>query len=154
MATGDAKRGLTPEEFAATSWLSAVGDPVPAGVDSLGTLDEIRAAYERDPEAFLRHPYAHPYEDWCLEDHQAATALAAELRAGVSAVARRAYLAAWNVLPNPEFCGLLSDDVHTTHALLLMSRPLSQFTRERASWLSSGRVPYLTKEEDGGARLR
>lgn len=133
---------IQPAAFADTRWLYAVGQPVDAGVDSLGRIDAIRSACEADPDTFFAPPYSDPYEGWCVVDHHAAEELPHRLRSSVEAVAKRAYLAAWEVLPHPEFCGLVSDHVHTIYSLLVMSRPLSTFTNQRASWLIAGRVPW------------
>lgn len=133
---------VPPDAFADTRWLSAVGEPVHAGVDSLGNIDAIRSSCEADPDVFFAPPYSDPYEGWCVVDHRAAENLPPGLRDSVEAVARRAYLVSWDVLPHPEFCGLVSDHVHTIYSLLLMERPLSTFTTQHASWLIAGRVPW------------
>jgi hypothetical protein len=133
---------VSPEQFAETRWAHAVGDPVPNGVDHLGSLQDIRAAIAGDPERFFRPPYANPYEAWCVEDHKAAAALPPVFQPQVTALAKAAYIAAWSVAEDPEVCGLFSDDVTTTYSLLLMSIELSTFTLQRATWIIQGRVPW------------
>jgi hypothetical protein len=133
---------LSPEQFAQSRWAMDVGAAVPSSVDHLGSLDEMFAAFTLDPEAFLRSPYASPYESWCVEDHQTAARLPPELQPSAAALAREAYLAAWKFVPNPEVCGLFSDDVLTIYSLLLMRSELSRFTAERASWITVGRIPW------------
>jgi len=136
------QRVLRPEAFAGSSWLHAVGEPLRADADSFGNIAAIRRYCEDDPDVFFRPPYTPPYEDWCVADHNAAARLPAELRDQAQTVARRAYLRAWDVLPSPELCGLVSDDVLTIYSLLLLNSHLSEFTVQRASWLVAGRVPW------------
>jgi hypothetical protein len=133
---------VSPEQFAETRWVRTVGDPVPNGVDHLGSLEDIRAAIASDSERFFRPPHTNPYEAWCVEDHRAAAALPSEFQPQVTALAKAAYIAAWSVAEDPEVCGLFSDDVTTTYSLLLMSPKLSAFTVERATWIIQGRVPW------------
>jgi len=133
---------ISPEQFAETRWACAVGDPVPNGVDHLGSLQGIRAAIATEPKRFFGPPYTNPYEAWCVEDHKAAAALPPEFQAQVTALAKTAYIAVWSVAEDPEICGLFSDDVTTTYSLLLMSPELSTFTVERATWIMQGRVPW------------
>jgi hypothetical protein len=137
-------RTLSVADFIKTAWLHAVGAPVDGATDSLGSLAEIRARLEQSPDDFFAPPYSSPYEDWCVGDHEAAAEIAKAHAAEIQGASKRAYLAAWQVFPHPEICGLVSDDVSTIHALLLApgSPPLSAFTNERATWLMRGRVPW------------
>ena len=135
---------LTPEFFRQTRWLHAVGEEVadPAA-ERFGTTAELEALLNDDPDAFFAPPYSKPYEDWCVEDHQAAKALAAELQRDCSAVAEDAFKTAWKWCPQSEFCGLVSDDVSTIFALLIITGGnLRPFTAQRAAWYVTGRVPW------------
>jgi len=80
------------------------------------------------PRCLLKPPYTGPYQSWCVDDHRAAARLPRDLQPRAAIVAREAYLAAREFIPNTEICGLFSDDVLTIYSLLLMQVQLTRFT--------------------------
>jgi hypothetical protein len=128
--------------FSKTPWLANAFQPE-CTAQIMGSVEEVGPLLQSDPASFLAPPYTRPYEDWCVEDHEAAKGLtgAENVELAVQA-AKNAYLGAWEVLPDPEFCGLISDDVETIVSLLLMPRPLRAFTMERMQWYLRGRAPW------------
>ena len=133
---------VTPAQFAASSWLAAMGGQVSAGVDRIGSLDDIQTALIERPDDFFAPPYADPYESWCVQDHEAARKVGSLSDTRVAALAEQAYLTAWEALRDAEFSGLISDDVGTTYTLLLHGDAISGFTLARARWLMRGRAPW------------
>jgi hypothetical protein len=135
---------LTPDTFRQTQWLHLLGETVPdATAQCFGTLIELEALINDDPDTFFAPPYSKPYEDWCVEDHRAAKALDSSFKAELSAISQHAYKTAWKWCPSPEFCALLSDDVCTIYSLLIITgNQLRPFTAERASWYVAGRFPW------------
>ncbi len=144
---------VTRDSFRQTPWLHAVGEAVSeSNAQLFGTHRELEALINDDPDAFFAPPYAKPYEDWCVADHHAAKSLDASFQAECSAISEQAYKTAWKWLPIPEFCGLVSDDVTTIYALLIITNnQLRSFTAERANWYVRGRVPwgYVGNYPDG-----
>lgn len=123
---------MTFEEFSQIKWLHSIWKPHP---------DEAVIVVE-SPEDFYEQIYRRPYEDWCVQDHKEAEKLDPSELSRVTKVAESAYLEAWSVYPSPEFCALLSDDVHTIGSLILLNNGvLRRFTRERLGWYAGGRFP-------------
>jgi hypothetical protein len=130
MATGD-QAIVDPEKFKQTRWLDAVCQPDPSA-RVMGTQQKLEALLQNDPNAFFAPPYARPYEDWCVEDHQAAKQMDARYKEEARNISWQSWQAAWAWCPHPEFCALVSDDVQTIFALLLItSGKLRRFTAER-----------------------
>jgi len=57
-------------------------------------------------------------------------------------MAKAAYFAAWDSIPHPEVCAVVSDDAETILTLLLSGKALAPFTRERLDWYLRGRAPW------------
>lgn len=135
---------MTPDSFRQTDWLHAVGEDVPdATAQRFGTHSDLEALFNDDPDAFFAPPYSKPYEDWCVEDYNAAKSLDSQFKPDCSAVSEQAYKTAWKWCPSPEFCALFSDDVSTIFSLLIITgSQLRPFTAERAKWYVAGRVPW------------
>lgn len=135
---------MTPNSFRLTEWLHAVGEDAPnANAQRFATHSELEALINDDPDAFFAPPYSKPYEDWCVEDHNAAKSIDSRFNADCSAVSELAYKSAWKWCPIPEFCALVSDDVSTIFSLLIITdSQLRAFTEARAKWYIAGRVPW------------
>lgn len=130
------------EAFARVEWLANVGQPE-SNARSLGAVEEILQKLEDDPDSFFEPPYTDLYEAMCVEDHKAAACLESTTPdPGVTAVARQAYLSAWERIPHAELCALVSDDVRTIMTLLVSGQPLRPFTVDRLRWYQKGRVPW------------
>ena len=144
---------LTPDSFRQTHWLHAVGeDLTDATAQPFGTHPELEARINDDPDAFFAPPFSKPYEDWCVEDFNAAKSLEPQFKPDYSSVSEHAYKTAWKWCPNPEFCALFSDDVSTIYALLIITgNSLRPLTADRAKWYVAGRVPwgYIGNYPDG-----
>ncbi len=135
---------ITFDSFRQTAWLDAVGTPLTdAGVQTFGTTEELQSLINDAPDDFFAPPYTSPYEDWCVEDFDAAKSLDPQSRPDQRAVSEHAYKIAWKWCPHPEFCGLVSDDISTIFALLVITgNNLRPLTAERARWYAAGRVPW------------
>lgn len=135
---------LTPDTFRQTHWLHALGEDVSdATAQRFGTYTELETLINEDPDAFFAPPYSKPYEDWCVEDHNAAKLIDSRFKPDCSAISEHAYKTAWKRFPNPEFCALYSDDVCTIYSLLIITASqLRPFTAERAKWYAAGRFPW------------
>jgi hypothetical protein len=132
----------TAERFKQTRWLDAVCQP-DQFAKVMGTQKEIETLLRHDPDAFFTPPYAKPYEDWCVADFQASKQLDVRYREEARDISWQSYQAAWAWCPHPEFCSLVSDDVETIFALLLITNgKLRRFTAERMNWFVKGRVPW------------
>ena len=142
---------LNVETLASADLFAGVGDDN-VGARVLGNFEELTALIEEDLDAFFDPPYAKPYVDWCLADHDIAEKIERLHRDQVRDVAEAAYMKAWDFYPNPEFCGLISDDVRTLYALLLGGQQLKPFTAERATWYLRGRVPWGYEGEYPGGQ--
>ena len=130
------------QTFSQTDWLSSLWAP----------LHEAEAALVDDLESVLESAYAQPFEDLCLIDHQESQALEELHEETVARACKAAYLAAWTRTENPEFSGLVGDDVRAIASLLIL-RPdsLRRFTQGRLNWLIRGRFAcgYLGEFPNG-----
>jgi hypothetical protein len=125
------------KQFSASNWLANLGE-----ADESATV-LLQKDYENDADAFFAHPYADPYESWCVAEYEKALKILPNARnAFTEQVAKNAYLTAWKQLPHPEVCGLISEDVQTILSLLTANEPLSEFTKARMNWYIKGRMPW------------
>lgn len=134
----------TPKSFRQTRWLQSVCKDVSGdSAQRVGTFSEVEAMVNDDPDKFFAPPYAKPYEDWCVEDHDAAARIDPQFLADVEAVAEAAYKKAWKWCPHEELCALISDDVSTIYSLLIITNnQLRPFSADRMNWYVAGRVPW------------
>ncbi len=124
------------------NWLANMGQPE-ADAQIMGSIEQIIDKVEQDPDAFFEPPYTNPYEAMCATDHREAAQIESKTRdPRPESIAKAAYLTAWECFPDPELCGLVSDDAHTIAFLLLTDEPLRPFTRERMQWYEQGRMPW------------
>ena len=86
--------------------------------------------------------YEERYERMCLADHEKAEQVPAQIAQSARAEAEGAYLRAWDIFPDPEFCALISDDVRSLFALKKQfSNSFNKFSSERLTWYEEGRFP-------------
>jgi len=136
---------MTPDEFSQTHWGANVGRPLnDRAADVVGSREELTALFQSDPDGFFAPIYSDPYESMCVADHAAAEALPNEHQDARRNVAEGAYKTTWEWSRVPELCALVSDDVETLWALLVMHgiEGLADFTRKRLHWYARGRVPW------------
>jgi hypothetical protein len=86
--------------------------------------------------------YQASYEAKCVLDHKQAERVTTEIAIEARTLAMRAYQRAWQVHQDPEFCGLVADDVYTLTALLHHTNGyLTDFQTQRLAWIARGRFP-------------
>lgn len=129
-------------ELELCDWAGSIGLPE-SSAQTRGSIEDMAANFDDDPDEFLASPYQDPYEALCVADHEQAKRIAeGEYKPIISEIAKRAYLKTWDHIPDPEICGLVSDDAHTFSTLLLANSELSPFAIERLNWYLAGRVPF------------
>ena len=123
--------------FSASNWLVSLGE-----VDESATVLLLQD-YESDADAFFAYPYAEPYQSCCVAEYEKALTILPNARNEFTEkIAKTAYLAVWQQIPNPEICGLVSDDVQTILSLLFAEEPLNEFSQARLNWYLQGRMPW------------
>lgn len=139
------------QQLQSCAWAANVGQPEETA-KTYGTLADIAAFIESDPEAFFETPYEIQYESLCVTDHNLANSLKTkavvnDMHAWISdnevdEISKSAYLSTWKMISVAEVCALTSDDADTLATLLRADVKLSAFTSERLSWYLSGRIPF------------
>lgn len=101
------------QQLQSCAWAANVGQPEETA-KTYGTLADIAAFIESDPEAFFETPYEIQYESLCVTDHNLATSLKTkavvnDMHAWISdnevdEISKSAYLSTWKMIPVAEVC--------------------------------------------------
>ena len=132
------------KEFQNISWFSnlyASSDNEKEEV--YGTHEELEYLLNEDPDSFFEPMYSDPYESWCLKYISESEQINPKVKKEIETWAEYVYKSLFSIIPSPELCGLVYDEVVAIIAHL-HSNPLniSDFIFDKIQIYSKGRIPW------------